>query len=258
MAYPFSSTSVNDIGDPYRGGVLFTLPREVRDEIYRHVFDGVFMWSDPPSRIVIRKREKRTAAKEKVRLSILRVSKAINFEASEIWLSESVFQFVPHFFSDPIIDLPAKLIDRMKNVKFNLHRITTLIDREYGVRMDYVREAVDTFTRAQAARQCLTLDFLYAELVVEADKIVGLILEACKKMKSFRTVIVQIDVGEVLSVWGDISLSKMSAMTSRTLDRIEKKTMLILEPLLGPAVKCCSDMEIRFTFHPLKYQVDRT
>ena len=93
MATFSSSTSPASLGNSQHEAGLFLLPRELRDEIYRLVLKGHYV-----IRVESAKRNSSAKATKNRDLSILMVSKAIWHEASDIWLSESTFQFRISYF----------------------------------------------------------------------------------------------------------------------------------------------------------------
>ena len=97
------------LGNPKHGGALFTLSRELRDEIYRFVVRKRYIiyithrWSCDP-----------VPSRGKHDFAILQVSKAVNDEVSDILYAESVFRFSMDFSAYVVSSVPAHLINRMR------------------------------------------------------------------------------------------------------------------------------------------------
>ena len=107
-----SATISSTLGDPKHGSALFTLPREVRDEVYRFVVRKRFVIdiTRPGSGDTF-------PSKGKHDFAILQVSKAINHEASDILYAESVFRFLMNFYSFKLTSVPAHLANRVANAE---------------------------------------------------------------------------------------------------------------------------------------------
>ena len=116
MATFSSSTSPASLGTSQHEAGLFLLPRELRDEIYRLVLKGHYV-----IRVESAKSHSSAKATKNSDLSILMVSKAIWHEASDIWLSESTFQFRISYFDLfrelGFITLHDRLTARMKHTQ---------------------------------------------------------------------------------------------------------------------------------------------
>ena len=117
-----SATTYSTLGDPKHGGALFTIPPEVRDEIYRLVVRKNYIV------YITRPRSSRSLpSRDEHDFAILQVSKAISHEASDILYSESVFRFSMNFRSYEISCVPAHLANRMKNVELHFQDLWNLL-----------------------------------------------------------------------------------------------------------------------------------
>ena len=114
-----SATIDSTLGGPIYAGALFTLPREVRDEIYRLVIRKryIIYITRPGSGDAFPSRGKHEFA-------ILQVSKAINHEVSEILYAESVFRLSMDFCSFKHSFVPAHLYNRMTNAELDFHGLS--------------------------------------------------------------------------------------------------------------------------------------
>lgn len=106
------------LGDPQYGGALFLLPREIRDEIYGFLFKGryraAWILHLPHTKL-------RIPNYDQSDFSILRLSKAIGSEATEILYSENVFRFIMserpgYFVIKPDLDCLKGVVPLIKNV----------------------------------------------------------------------------------------------------------------------------------------------
>ena len=114
-----SATTYSTLGDPKHGGALFTLPREVRDEIYRFVVRNryVIYITRPGSGDPL-------PSKGKHEFAVLQVSKAINHEVSDILYAESVFRFSMTFGTYKVFSVPGHLASRMTNAEIDFQGLT--------------------------------------------------------------------------------------------------------------------------------------
>ncbi len=129
------------LGDPQHGGVLFILPREIRDEIYSLVREG-------KSGGCVMSNAYATRIKTlESHFALLAVSKAIGQEFLERWLSGPNCRFHLLQFSDidPVIPLPPKYTNCMKDLHLDLchmvscrHSFETIwgISTEFLTRLD--------------------------------------------------------------------------------------------------------------------------
>ncbi|KAF6229506.1 hypothetical protein HO173_011546 [Letharia columbiana] len=113
----FKGSSRIPLGDSEHGGALFTLPREIRDEIYRLLVKGrhcVFLPSEPVHGDTLTDGIDKF---DKHDLVILRTSKAISREAHEILYSESIFRYGINFWASKALEPPIRAVYRMQKMK---------------------------------------------------------------------------------------------------------------------------------------------
>ena len=122
------------IAIPDNRGTLSKLPRELRNEIYSHLFKGRGVIARRPpsgSRGIIYINELHDPdftnilkLQDTDLTNILKVSKAIAFEASEIFYTEVVFKYHLDFVRLNTDTPYAKAItDRMMNLEYNIHQL---------------------------------------------------------------------------------------------------------------------------------------
>ena len=236
------STSLGTIGNPSHGGALFILPREVRDEIYRLVVKRRYHTSHflPVGTYVND-------------LAIFRVSRAIGHEATDIWLSESLFVFVIDFEDHVKRGVPSELLDRMKNVELQLELYDMYADLKGMEELDRIRDrdryintyriAIAPFTTGHVAGNRLVVALISRELRMEGlilDEFLSGFLEALKAANRFRTVAV--------------SICTLLRPSHDIIRAVKDK----LEPVLGPSSEYLSAQMPAVEFHPQKYLVDST
>lgn len=231
-----SPTNATALGNAHRRGALFTLPRELRDEIYRLAVKGSYViW-------VINGKAYTTAVNiRESDFGIFKVSKAISQEASDIYYSESDFLFVIDFCHRKMIRLSTKLTDRMKNVKLTLTPISISRLNRGSITFDRIKTicnaGIAPFTGAHIPRNTLGIK-LICDGPYTIDMLRIHLFETFKAMTGFRTVIIEI--------WKDLSFRIESVMMTeeevnesiyQMLTGISQEMKKTLEPTLGPAIE---------------------
>ena len=95
--------SVPDSTALKQGGLLFNLPRELRDEIYRYLVKGNYVLNEPPKLLF----EVAPVSRVRPHLNVLLVSKPIRNEAMAVLYSESRFRIYINFVPDEISRLSS-------------------------------------------------------------------------------------------------------------------------------------------------------
>ena len=90
------ATGVTSSTATKQGGMLLSLPRELRDNIYRYVVNDTYLVCALPLPKYIGMWELKVSPN----LSILRVSKTISDEAMAVLFSESIFRIYVYFEQD--------------------------------------------------------------------------------------------------------------------------------------------------------------
>ncbi|CAD6575266.1 MAG: hypothetical protein ASARMPREDX12_007174 [Alectoria sarmentosa] len=250
-----SPTNATALGNAHHRGALFTLPRELRDEIYRFVVKGSYL-------IRVRNGKAYTTAVN-IRESdfgIFKVSKAISQEASDIYYSESDFLFVIDFCHRKMIRLPTKLTDRMKNVKLILTDTSILRLVRRSITFDRIKTICNAgivpFTSAHIPRNTLGIE-LICDGPYTIDMLRIHLFETFKAMTGFRTVTIEISK--------DLSFRTESVMMTekefeelifQMLAGISQELKKTLEPTLGPAIEETRRAVWYLTFHPREHMVN--
>lgn len=112
------------ISVPNDDGILFKLPREVRDKIYRYLVKGTYVIAVPPSQTSTANFYAASDLGFSVHgpdLGILRVSKALSHETIELLFAESIFESWLSFVKDgPYIQYAKEASDRMMIIKYHI------------------------------------------------------------------------------------------------------------------------------------------
>lgn len=90
--------NLSPLGDSKHGGGLFTLPRKIRDEIFRLLVKGKYLvprHTGPGHKVSFLKRE----TFDEPNLVVVWVSKAVSHEAQQVLYSESIFRYEVPFYT---------------------------------------------------------------------------------------------------------------------------------------------------------------
>lgn len=250
------------LGDPKHGGALFTLPREIRDDIYRLLVKGrhtVYLPLKNEGGDTFK-----SIAHDKPDLVILQISRAISREAQEILYSESVFRYSMNFHASKALQPPTHLVSRMKKVKMLLSYLTSESDRDiyqdthpsYKRRMAAICEAtIDNFTGAQILRTTCHVQFV----AFKPDTIQPLsshILPKLKDFTGFRTVLVDVCLEKEFEArmrWEKSKNIGSKGETTAMVEQIRQTIKDAMEPTLGPATDIIDDFWISVEFHPRQH-----
>lgn len=247
--------NVARLGDPEHGGALFTLPREIRDEIYRLLVKRRYTVVGLPSA------EDTIIAKPD--MTILRISQAISREAYQIFYS-SILRYQISFDNiNKAVKAPAQPVELMKKVKMVIGGLALKREHakgqlEYYRRIEKICEAtIDKFTNSQILRDDCHVQFpeFSPDMITFLQ---SFILPKLAIFTGFRTLQVEFfleggldadieaemdifektgSVGKILRGWGSIKQAIRHAM----------------EPTLGPAQSCGNLYIIRLNFHPREH-----
>ena len=245
-----STTSYSTLGDPSYGGALFTLPREVRDEIYRLVVRKRYIiyitrpGSDDP-----------LPSTGKHEFAILQVSKAINHEASDILYAESVFRFSTNLLFTAS-SAPAHLANRMTNVEFDFKGYSYYWEQAYAM----IDAATAGSANTNIRRKHLHIRFFECRPLV-VTRLSTYLSKALNALISFRTVHVEVVsvcpryleereelFMDLFGFFGDPQ--KIQKETTIT---IGQQILDILTPTLGPAETAVRGDVNCYIWHPQDY-----
>ena len=246
-----STTTYSTLGDSTYGGALFTLPREVRDEIYRFVVRKRYIiyitrpGSDDP-----------LPSTGKHELAILQVSKAINHEASDTLYAESVFRFSMNLKLFEAFPAPAHLANRMTNVELDFKSYTYNWEHTYAI----IDAATAGFADTDIRRNHLHIRFFECNPLV-MTRLLTHLSKALNAFISFRTVHIEVFsvcprylegreelLMDLFGFFGD--LQELRKETSIT---IAQQILGLLTPTLGPAETAVRGDVNCYIWHPQDY-----
>lgn len=254
------------LGDPKHGGALFTLPREVRDDIYRLLVKGrhtVYLPLEGEEGQIYGLKAG-SVAFDKPDVVILQISRAISREAQEILCSESVFLYPMHFCARKALKPPAELVRRMKKVKMIVRDLASEgasyiyqdTHPSYKPRMAAICGAtIDNFTGAQILREKCHVQFkAFKPDMIEP--LSSLILPKLKDFNGFRTLLVEVCLegkyeGRVRWEKSQNMGSEGNAMAG--VERVRQAIKDAMEPTLGPATTINDGFKISLRFHPRQH-----
>ena len=129
------STDVTDSIASNQGGMLFILPRELRDMVYRYVLKGNYLVSGKPETMSSDLfSEKEFCGMGEHGASILRVAKAVSDEATKVLYSESRFRFDFPFREGETMRLPSReAFERMMDIELNMTLGTEVTFTDQGL-----------------------------------------------------------------------------------------------------------------------------
>ena len=258
--------NLTPLGNPEHGGALFTLPRELRDEIYRLLVQGrhtVYLPLENEGADILTSKAG-SVTLDKPDLVILQISRAISREAQEILYSESVFRYSINLHASKALKPPTQLVCRMKKVKMLLSYLMSESDRDifrdthpsYEPRMAAICKAtLDNFTGAQILRDTFHIQFV----AFKPDMIKplsSLILPKLKDLTGFRTVLVKVCLEKEFEdrmQWEKSKNMGSEGETMATVEQIGQKIKDAMEPTLGPATAINDDFWICLEFHPRQH-----
>ena len=244
-----SATICSTLGDPKHGGALFTLPREVRDDIYRLVVRKRYV-------IYITRRVSHASApsRDKHDFAILQISKAINHEASNILYAESVFRFSMNFYSYKVSSVPAHLANRMRNAEIDFHGLSydSPLSYPYEDTNDIFDAAFANFPGTDIRRNHLHIRLFDCF----PGKITMLSTHLSKRLNAFigfHTVLIEVD--SVCTLY--LRRVRSTNVQKSFEDLEEEMTILmaqqilrILTPVLGPAQTAVPGNVSCYILHP--------
>lgn len=250
------------LGNSQHGGALFTLPRELRDEIYRLLVKKRYI-------IYITPHEDNHVTTEKHDLAILEVSQAVSSEALEILYSEAVFCFSVDFRSDDYPRRPSQLTNRIKNVEFNIIGLgicpalcssQTPCLRHLDHPDIFYHSAMAKFTDAEIAGNSVRIRLLLCDPDSIEDLFVST-FETLKVFMGFRTITIEVVPISVSS--RELGMSKREQWVFPWLSKehdsqIGQEVKSSLEPTLGPAAEEYHGDVQHLTFHPGKNAIKST
>ena len=234
-------TSRVPLGDSKHGGALFLLPREIRDEVYRLLVRGSYL----DTTCLYRYSDKAFEPQQGVRpdFAILRVSKSISREATEILYSESVFRFVitswisRESILTPDLDRIKRLAPMIQNVVLDVDRFI-VPDEVYELNMGV---AVQNFGGLGIRRRSLLVRALGSSKFVSKGMGLPIVCEHLKAFVGFRaTTFEALPANWMLRQYSLDRPGIDDAGKARKIRRFQTQIFQTvaknLEPVLGPAI----------------------
>ncbi|CAF9929898.1 hypothetical protein IMSHALPRED_008030 [Imshaugia aleurites] len=241
------------LGDPKNGGALFTLPRELRDEVYRLLVKRRYTVFGDPSH-------------QEPDLAILRVSRAISCEAQKIFHSESILQYqinLQDYDTVKAVKSSAQPINHMKKVKMLISGLEPKQARPFH-RLRYLKHAtkicaatINNFMGGQISRDNCYIQFPD----FNPDMIGSLkthILPTLAAFTGFRTLLIVVvleddlkaDAQKEMKIFKETGSAGEILKGFGSVRRVIRKAM---EPTLGPAKACKYRFAIGLEFHPSEH-----
>lgn len=255
-------SNLTPLGDSKHGGALFTLPREIRDDIYRLLVKGTYLVFFPSGSIYTGIFK----LVDKPDLVILRISQAISHEAQEVFYSESVFRYSIDFNSLDPLEIPVQTVKRMKNLKIDIREITQASfggsypyqDDEYsheGRMMAVSKAFFGDFRGTETLRNTLHIRFCSSQPGT-TDPLSLYFLPKLRAFHGFRTIIVEISPLRSCKILmqeeqaeGMGSNGYKTAGYYRLIQTVEEE----MEATLGPATISTKGFRVFVEFHPREH-----
>lgn len=235
-----SITSHASLGDPKYGGALFLLPREIRDKIYGLLFKGHYRQAwilHPPHHVSIAC----IPNYDQSDFSVLRLSKIIGSEATEILYSDSVFRFIMsedslYYDIKSDLDCLKEVVPLIKNIIFDVDTPRlNMGDWVYEPSTNYMMRILEGIDARRQSLQVRMLDCNYRML---EESILANLCRRLKTFVGFRSVTVEVLpvdwLPRIVYHFGD------DAKKGRKMEELISLIKLVvaeeLEPAFGPAV----------------------
>ena len=235
-----SMTSHVPLGDPKHGGALFLLPREIRDEIYRLLVKGSYVDTGCFYRYSGKGGWGLTTVRPN--FAILRLSKSVGREATEILYSESVFTFIVTTWFYPG-QLLSPDFDRMKRLAPKIQNV--ILDVLYYDLPDTFSEtnmnmAVQNFGGLDITRRSLLVKMYFCSKSWLDNQRLPRLCQNLKAFVGFRAATLEMWPSEELRSGSPNSSNPVRAKRAieirETVAQISQAVAEELEPVWGPAL----------------------
>ena len=244
------ATSVPSSTATRQGGMLLSLPRELRDMIYRHVVKRTYVLYSQPRLIWIGNRQSYLSPN----LGILRVSKTISGEAIAVLYAESTFRIYLHFEQDQarqLSSIPA--LERMMNIELDVKVDPRTVECLGSMRQIWIA-TLGCISCTNNIRKSLHVRWrrTFSELSIWSDFDVVTpewMFRKLKSMTRFRTIVLQNFAHNI-----DTSDRNLKSLFNKS-----EATAIInhLTRALGPADSVSSpghpQCAVSLTFHPQRH-----
>lgn len=234
------------LGHPKYGGVLFTIPREIRDAIYRLLVKRHYI-AFPAMSPMNCKCTICATNTEKPDLVILRVSRAISDEAQEMLYSESLFEYLNlDFRIDVILKPPAQVVKRMKKVSVSIRAL--LPESRYGVPLGIYDATINSLSGYRVVRDSCHIQYLIYR-PNDIAPVTRYILPGLAMLTGFRIILVEVSLQGFL----DWCVTNERVNYEARLEQVRKIMEDALEPTLGSAEISYDSSTVSLRFHPRQH-----
>ena len=228
------------------GGIFFSLPQEIRDEIYRYLVKGHYLFYQSPGdwTSTIPKAVLKTSI-DSPSFTIFQVSKATYHEATLIFYSESIFRYSLDQIHSPITYTPGPAKNRMMKIQlelegFFLYRPWYTPSRN---KIEHnVQATLDSLTVLGSPRTILYIKFNL--FIFESRMLSYHFFRRLKPLVNFRTVVVEV---------GPKSATSAEDYNGEMYKRIAQAMEEEMVHTIGPATLTQVDQKHCLEFHPLEH-----
>ena len=232
-------------------GIFFSLPREIRDEIYRHLVKGHYLFYQSPVDEVT------TVLKAVLKtpfgspnFAIFQVSKATYNEATLIFYSESVFQYQLDEIQSSITYPPGPAKNRMMKILLEFDNLSNYGQWYSPYRNETehnLQATIDNFTGLSSVR---TIIYIKLKVIfVDIHRMLDLhFFQRLKTLVSFRTVIVE--VGPASGPASATGRKYHGGEEYKSVAQAIEEEMVLT---MGPASLSQVDRTTYLEFHPLEH-----
>lgn len=235
------------LGDPKNGGALFTIPREIRDEIYRFLVKRHYIAFPAGKSPIECKCTICGTNTESPDLAILRVSRAIGDEAQEMVYSESLFEFLNLDFRNATsLKPPTQVVNRMKKVLVSIKGL--LPETRYSVPPGIYDGTIDGLSGYRVVRDSCHVEFsIYRPN--DIDPVTRRILPRLATLNGFRTILVKVYLQGFFHLYVRNGRDGYEAR----LEQVRQIMKDALEPTLGSPTISQDSFTISLKFHPREH-----
>ena len=252
-----TTPNLTPLGDSKHGGALFTLPREIRDDIYRLLVKGLYLvFRHTGTEHGVSLIDSETL--DKPDLIILRIAKVISREAQQVLYSESIFRYEVPFYANSIPHSSKEAVNRMKKIEiyvfkprdvwYDPHRSE---ESHHKVHIPAICEAITgDFTGTEVVRDTLVIHFRSCDSRF-ITPLRGHVLSNLCALHGFRTIVIRISPPKSCSISPATHLPPTGRdEDTESLAQVIKDAM---EATLGPATTRDDYFGFYFEFHPREH-----
>ena len=227
------------------GRTFFSLPQEIRDEIYRCLVKGRYHFdrhSIHKYTMMTQNRVSRPSTKNPWP-AIFQVSKATHDEATFIFYSESVFLYRMSWMYDLTTSPPAPESERMMKIEHDFFISSRHEYRSSGLEIEHTLKAtLDKFTGLSRLRNTMAITFKTASPDIH-EMLANHFFGRLKALVGFRTVII--------NIWQ--MLEPITEEDRQGYDRIAQAMKEEMAMTMGSASMSHIGLNTYLEFHPLEH-----